>query len=58
MGRCRRVDENLFDGPAPIVGDKLTVTCRGLTFETKVIWGNWATKGDPSVVVPLRVAEV
>ena len=34
-----RHDENLFAGPAPIVGDKMIVTCRGRKFEARVIWG-------------------
>ncbi len=55
-----RRDENLFDGPAPVVGDQLTITCRGREFEAKVIWGNWPGRNetrDPSVIVPLRVEE-
>ncbi len=36
-----RQDENLFDGPAPVVGDTMTVTCRGRTFPARVVWGNW-----------------
>ena len=36
-----REDENRFDGPIPVVGDRVTVTCRGRQFEAKVIWGNW-----------------
>jgi hypothetical protein len=53
-------DENLFDGPAPVVGEKLTVTCRGRKFEAEVVWGDWA--GRPplaeGVVVPIRVKEI
>jgi hypothetical protein len=33
-----RHDENLFEGPAPVVGDKMTVTCRGRKFEARVVW--------------------
>jgi len=54
-------DENFFDGPAPVVGDKLTVKCRGRSFEGQVISGNWPGRNelrDPSVIVPLRVQEI
>jgi hypothetical protein len=53
--------ENLFDGPAPIVGEHLSVECRGRRFEAEVIWGNWPGRNegrDPSVIVPLRVQEI
>jgi hypothetical protein len=50
-------DENLFDGPTPVVGDRLIVTCRGRTFEAKVVWGNSSTS-DPKELVPLRVEEI
>jgi len=29
-------DENRFDGPAPVVGDVITVTCRGRQFPAKI----------------------
>jgi len=32
-----RPDENLFDGPPLVVGDKLFVTCRDRKFEARVI---------------------
>ena len=56
-----RRDENMFDGSAPVVGDKMMVACRGRTFEAKVIWGNWPGRNDgrdPSLIVPLRVEEL
>jgi hypothetical protein len=56
-----RPDENLFEGLAPVVGDELTVTCRGRSFSTRVVWGNWPGRNetrDPAVVVPLRVEEI
>lgn len=56
-----RQDENRFDGPAPVVGETVTVTCRGRTFESRVIWGNWPGRNDtrsPDLIVPLRVEEV
>ena len=54
-----RRDENLFEGAAPFVGDIVTVTCRGRTFEAKVVWGNWPGRGPypDDTVVPLRVEE-
>ena len=54
-------EENVFDGPVPVVGDRLTVTCRGRTFEANVIWGNWPGRKlrlNPNKIVPLRVQEV
>jgi hypothetical protein len=36
-----REDENLFQGPAPVVGNIVRVTCRGRSFDTRVLWGNW-----------------
>jgi hypothetical protein len=56
-----RLDENYFDGPAPVVGDRLTVLYQGRAFEAEVIWGNWPglnEKRNPSDVARLRVAEV
>jgi hypothetical protein len=56
-----RPDENIFTGPTPVVGDKLTVTCRGRRFEARVIWGNWPGRDEgrtPDTVVPLRVEEI
>jgi hypothetical protein len=56
-----RSDENLFQGQAPVAGDKLTVTCRGRSFEARVIWGNWPGRNEtraPDVVVLLRVEEI
>jgi hypothetical protein len=55
-----RRDENLFDGPAPVVGDKLVVICRGRQFEAEVVWGNWPHSAPvpENVVVPLRVKEI
>lgn len=54
-----REDENFFEGPVPVVGDKLTVACRGRQFEAKVIWGNWPDREhDPATIVPLRVEEM
>ena len=53
--------ENRFDGPAPVVGDVVTVTVRGRTFPAEVVWGNWPCRSDdigPDVVVPLRVKEL
>ena len=55
-----RPDENLFEGAVPVVGDKLTVNCRGRTFEARVIWGNWPEREaghEAGTIVPLRVEE-
>ena len=51
-------DENRFDGPPPVVGDVLTVTCRGRTFGAKVIWGNWPEREHGDALVPIRVEEI
>lgn len=54
-----RRDENRSEAPAPIVGDELVVSCRGRTFKSKVVWGNWPDRHhEPSVVVFLRVEEL
>lgn len=56
-----RSDENLFQGQAPIVGDNITVTCRGRSFEARVVWGNWQRQSEgrvPDMVIPLRVEEI
>jgi hypothetical protein len=51
-------DENLFSGRAPVVGDKMIVTCRGRKFEAKVVWGNWpGRETSEATIVPLRVEE-
>jgi hypothetical protein len=54
-------DENRFEGPAPVVGDKITVICRGRKFEARVIWGNWPEREinlEAGTVIPLRVEEI
>ena len=51
-------DENRFDGPAPVVGDVITVTCRGRQFPAKIIWGNWRGRQQGEAMVPLRVEEI
>lgn len=52
-------DENLFEGPTPVVGDNILVTYRGRKFEALVIWGNWpGREAQPGVVVPSRVEEI
>jgi hypothetical protein len=56
-----REDENLFEGPTPVVGDRITVTCRGRKFEARVIWGNWPGResgGNEARTIPLRVEEM
>ena len=53
--------DNLFEGPVPVVGDEMTVACRGRSFRAKVVWGNWPINvglRDVSKVVPLRVEEI
>jgi hypothetical protein len=54
-----RRDENYSEGPAPVVGDEITVRCRGRSFRAKVVWGNWPERAHgPNEVVPLRVEEI
>ncbi len=56
-----RADENYADETPPIVGDRITVTCRGRTFEAVVIKGptkDQRDKGLPSGAYPLRVSEL
>ena len=53
--------DNVFGGITPVVGDIVTVTCRGRTFSARVITGNWPGRNetrDPTVTVPLRVEEL
>jgi hypothetical protein len=52
---------NTFEGPAPVVGDKVIVSCRGRVFEAKVIWGNWPGREadrDDATTIPIRVEEI
>ena len=51
-------DENRFDGPPPVVGDVLTVTCQGRTFDARVVWGNWPGREHGDTAVPIRVEEL
>jgi hypothetical protein len=54
-------DENFFDeSPAPVVGDEMTVTCRGRTFRARVVWGNWPGReaAPTNAIIPLRVEEI
>lgn len=52
-------DANASSAEAPIVGDEITVTCRGRTFRAGVVWGNWPDRSqDRSTVVQLRVEEI
>jgi hypothetical protein len=56
-----RTDENLFQGYAPVVGDTISIVCRGRSFDARVMWGNWPgrNEGRPlDMVVPLRVEEI
>jgi hypothetical protein len=44
-----------------VVGDEITIRCRGRSLRAKVVWGNWptnASKRDPNKAVPLRVEEI
>jgi hypothetical protein len=51
-------DQNKFEGPPPVVGDVLSVTADGRTFDAKVIWGNWPEREHGDAVVPIRVEEL
>ena len=52
-------DINLFDGPVPVVGDKLNVSWQGRAFDAEVVWGNWPEREyPPETLVPLRVREI
>lgn len=54
-----RRDENSSPDPAPVVGDEITVSCRGRTFRARVVWGNWPDRvHDSNEIVPIRVEEV
>jgi hypothetical protein len=53
-------DQNLFEGLAPVAGDRIIVTCRGRTFEAKVIVGRFPDRAGLSknAIYPIRVEEV
>lgn len=54
-------ENNHSDDQSPVVGDEITVKCRGRTFRAKVVWGNWPKNigiRDPNKPIPLRVEEV
>ena len=56
-----RPDQNYADGEPPVIGDEITVNCRGRSFRAKVVWGSPAKNDgmvDQSKVVPLRVEEM
>ena len=49
-------DENFSQGDVPVVGDEISMTCRGRAFRARMIWGNWPGRWHtPETVVPLRV---
>jgi hypothetical protein len=54
-------DENYSDETPPVMGDRMTVTCRGRLFAAEVIKGptrEQRERGLPAGVYPLRVSEV
>jgi hypothetical protein len=52
-------DLNLFDGPIPVVGDRLKVSWQGRIFDAEVVWGNWPEREYASnAVVSVRVREI
>ncbi|WP_170976472.1 hypothetical protein [Rhizobium sp. FKL33] len=53
-----RTDENLFHGPAPAVGDLLSVKCRGRQFDVEIVWGNWEFGVETDRVIHLRAREL
>ena len=51
--------ENLFEGTPPVVGDVLSVACRGREFRAKIVWGNWPDrKHAEDAIVYLRAEEI
>jgi hypothetical protein len=55
-----RPDENLFEGKAPVAGDRLTVTCRGRAFEARVVVGRFPGRPErhSETAYPIRVEEI
>ena len=54
-------DENLFQGPTPVIGDIIAVTCLGQKLSAKVVWGNWSGREynrEKEEIIPLRVEEL
>jgi len=54
-------EDNLYQGPAPVVGDRIAVTHEGRVFDAVVVWGNWPgsnAKRDLSETPAIRVEEL
>lgn len=52
-------DANRSTDVAPVVGDVITVSCRGRTFQARVVAGNYpGRQHDPRTVVSLRAEEI
>jgi hypothetical protein len=50
---------NRSDGPAPLVGDIVTVTCRGRTFQARIVVGSYPGREyPPELVLSLRAEEI
>ena len=46
---------------AIVVGDVISIVCRGRTFPARVVWGDWPGRDkdrDQSAMVPLRIEEL
>lgn len=54
-----RADENLFEGLAPVAGERLKVRCRGREFEAIVLVGRFPDRPEPdqATIYPIRVEE-
>lgn len=55
-----RPDENLFEGQAPVAGERLKVTYRGREFEAVVVVGRFPDRPIPTdeIIYPIRVKEI
>ncbi|MDH6258017.1 hypothetical protein M2427_001910 [Bradyrhizobium sp. BR13661] len=52
-------DENYFEGTAPVVGDVISVRCRGRDFDVRIVSGNWPGRVHAAeTVVLLRAEEI
>ena len=55
------IDQAIAHTTPIVIGDVISVVCRGRTFPARVVWGDWPGRDkdrDPSTMVPLRVEEL
>jgi hypothetical protein len=53
-----RPDENRFEGEHPLLGEVITVACRGRCFKAEVVAGPPRNANPPGTVILIRVQEI